>query len=321
MHQQINPIRLIVFPGAFNWPIWVAQELNFFIRHGVDVEICDTPGSEFQLSQLIQGNADLAITLSDNVIAYREGQGEAPIVGSDLVALMASDTRVLPALVTASDIKSYQDLKGKVLAVDAYKTGYTNLLLAMLESGGLSPGDYEIVSAGGVQQRFNALLDGKYAGALFNSPFQSLLVENGFTLMDTAARVFSRYQGQVLAARQSWANSNKERVIGFIKSFLIALAWLYDEANREHAYKIFRDRQPHAGPQAAATAFQVLFNQERGFPLDGKIDLEAFNLVVELRSRFGIPKKKLGMANEYVDSSFLEEALLSPSILGGHKNF
>ncbi|MCZ7598620.1 MAG: hypothetical protein M5U09_14045 [Gammaproteobacteria bacterium] len=45
-----------------------------FARHGVRIEVMETPGSVFQLVELVEGRADLAITLVDNVLAYREGR-------------------------------------------------------------------------------------------------------------------------------------------------------------------------------------------------------------------------------------------------------
>src|SRR5262245_23967790 len=79
-----KPVNLIVFPGGFNWPIWVAQEKGFFARHGIEPKITPTPGSAFQLTGLIEGKFDIAMTAIDNLIAYREGQGEAKILGPDL---------------------------------------------------------------------------------------------------------------------------------------------------------------------------------------------------------------------------------------------
>ena len=28
--QNLEPVSVIVFPGGFNWPIWVAQEKGYF---------------------------------------------------------------------------------------------------------------------------------------------------------------------------------------------------------------------------------------------------------------------------------------------------
>src|SRR3977135_4569049 len=79
-------VNLIVFPGGFNWPVWVAQEKGLFARNGLEVRITPTPGSAFQLTNLIDGKFDIAMTAIDNLIAYREGQGEVPKPGRELVA-------------------------------------------------------------------------------------------------------------------------------------------------------------------------------------------------------------------------------------------
>ena len=75
-------------------------------------------------------------------------------------------------LVAVPEVKSYADLKGKTLSVDAMTTGYAFVLFEMLERGGLKKADYEVVRAGGVLQRFNALLENKHAATLLLSPFE-----------------------------------------------------------------------------------------------------------------------------------------------------
>ena len=303
-------VRLVVFPGGFNWPVWAATDLGMFAQHGIEIEVTPTPGSVFQLTGLIEGRFDLAITLVDNVIAYREGQGEVPVTGPDLCAIMAADTRVYPALMTAPDVKSYADLHGRSLSVDARTTGYANVLYAMLEAGGLAPGDYTIESVGGVQQRFDALLAGKQAGALFNSPFEGLLRERGFNLLDTAIAVIGRYQGQVLATRRGWASEHRTAAVAFIRAFLQALAWLRDPANRTAAIAIFNRHQPASAPGAAETAHAVLFDAQTGFPADGRVDPLALEKVIQLRARYGVPTMPLARGvSDYYEPDYLEQAL------------
>ena len=199
-----------------------------------------TPGSVFQLTGLIEGRFDIAITLIDNVVAYREGQGEVPIAGPDLFAFMAADTRVFPTLVTQAEVTSYADLRGRTLSVDAMSTGYALVLAAMLDHGGLKPGEYRLDSVGGAQERYLALSENKHAGCLLNSPFEGLLRARGFNVLDTAIAVLGKYQGQVGAARKSWAVANREAVVGFIRAFMTAVRWLHDPAHCEEAFGIYR---------------------------------------------------------------------------------
>src|SRR6202140_2446337 len=90
--QTPKRLEVIVFAGGFNWPIWAAQKQGYFAQSNVAVHLTPTPGSEFQLKNLIEGKFDLAMTAIDNVIAYTEGQGEAPVsVTPDLVVVMGGD--------------------------------------------------------------------------------------------------------------------------------------------------------------------------------------------------------------------------------------
>jgi TRAP-type uncharacterized transport system substrate-binding protein len=73
------------------------------------------------------------MTAIDNVVAYDEEQGEAQTVANlDLVAFMGGDNGFL-RLVTVPEVKTYADLKGKQLSVDALTTGYAFVLRKLLE--------------------------------------------------------------------------------------------------------------------------------------------------------------------------------------------
>jgi ABC-type nitrate/sulfonate/bicarbonate transport system substrate-binding protein len=62
-------LRVNIFPGGFNWPIWVAQEKGFFVKNGVDVKTINTPNSQSQLTGLINGEFEIAMTAIDNLLA------------------------------------------------------------------------------------------------------------------------------------------------------------------------------------------------------------------------------------------------------------
>src|SRR5256885_11077471 len=123
MQTSLLVVNLIVFPGGFNWPVWVAQEKGFFAKNGLEVKVTPTPSSVFQLTNLIEGKFDIAMTAIDNLIAYREGQGEAKVDGPDLIAFMGGDNGFL-RLVAVPEVRTLADLRRKTVSVDARTTGY-----------------------------------------------------------------------------------------------------------------------------------------------------------------------------------------------------
>ncbi len=305
--QSLKTINLIVFPGGFNWPVYVAQDKGLFARQGLDVRVTPTPNSTFQLTGLIEGKFDIAMTAIDNLIAYREGQGS--VLGPDLFAFMGGDTGFL-RLVTVPEVKSFADLKGKEVSVDALTTGYAFVLLDMLERNGLvKDRDYTTPTAGGGLQRFNALMEKKHAGTLLISPFEVQAQARGFNLLANGIDVLGRYQGLVGGARKAWAEANRDAVIGYIAAYAAAVDWLYDPANKEEAIAIFLKNLPQAQRPAAETSYGILLSPKEGFQKKAQIDMDGVKTVLQLRSKYGQPKKTLTDPSPYYDGSFYTEAM------------
>ncbi len=307
--RELKPVSVIVFPGGFNWPIWVAQEKGFFAQNGIDVKLSPTPGSAYQLTNLIAGKYDIAMTAIDNLIAYREGQGEEPVLGPDLFAFMGSDNGFL-RLVSVPEVTSVAQLKGKTVSVDARTTGYAFVLFEMLERGGLMlDRDYNVVRAGGVLQRFQALLKKEHAATLLLSPFEVPAEAKGFHKLGDATAVLGAYQGLVGGARKSWADAHRAEVVGYIRGFVAGVDWLYDPANKAEAIAILRKNLPSLDEKTAEASYRILLSPTDGFQKKAKIDLDGVRTVLALRSKYAQPRKNLTDPGIYYDDSFYREAL------------
>ena len=80
--SDLSLLTVNVFPGGFNWGVYVGQDKGFFADAGIAVEIQDTPNSVTQMTDFSLGKFDIAMTAVDNIVAYAEGQGEAPCAGA-----------------------------------------------------------------------------------------------------------------------------------------------------------------------------------------------------------------------------------------------
>lgn len=305
--QMPQSISLIVFPGGFNWPIWVAQQKGYFAQNGIEVKLTNTPNSVFQLTGLIEGRFDMAMTAIDNLVAYMEGQGEAKVDRQpDIFAFMGGDNGFL-SLVTVPEAKTYADLKGRTLSVDALTTGYAFVLLDLLERGELKQGDFEVVKAGGVLQRWDELKQKKQAGTMLITPFDIIAQAAGFNVLQRAIDVYGHYQGLVGATRRDWARDNAKALQGYIRAYVQAVDWLGDPANKEEAISILRGHLQQMSPELAAKTYAVLAPPQ-GFTPKAKIDMAGVSKVLELRSRYGEPKKTLSDPAKYFDARYYEAA-------------
>ncbi|UVH60607.1 ABC transporter substrate-binding protein [Variovorax paradoxus] len=306
----MTPISVISFPSPHDWPLWVAQELGFFDRNQIAVSLTQTADSKFQLAGLIDGKFDVAMTGIDNVVAYMEGQGEAPTQASpDIFAFMGASNKAFLRLVTVPEVTRVADLKGKQVSVDALTTGYAFVLRKLLEEGGLAPSDVEFVSVGGLRQRYQALMEKKQAGTLLISPMHVAAQKSGFNILANAEDVLGPYQASVGAARRDWARHNRAALVGYIRAYMDAIAWLRNPANEARAIAMLGKNMPGMTEPMAAQAYEVLLNPENGLDPRAPIDIEGIATVLALRSEYAEPRKSLSEAGKYYDLQYHTDAI------------
>lgn len=306
--RKHESVSVIVFPGGFNWPIWAAQEHGYFERHGITVALTPTPNSVFQLTNLIDGKFDIAMTAIDNVVAYNENQGEAPTVAKpDLIAFMGGDNGFL-RLITVPEVKVYADLKGRHLSVDALTTGYAFVLRKLLKENGLASTDYELVKAGGVVERFESLCRKQHSGTLLISPFEVLAEAQGFNRLANAVDQLGHYQGVVGATRRVWAKQHERELVAYIRGYLAGLDWLFEPTNKNEAILLLRSKLPNMSEHLASKSYDILLDPQNGFSRKAELNLEGVRTVLSLRSEYGNPRKYLSDPSKYLEPIYYEMA-------------
>jgi ABC-type nitrate/sulfonate/bicarbonate transport system substrate-binding protein len=309
VEKSLAKITLNVFPGGFNWPSFVAQAKGFFAANRLEVMLQPTPNSVAQMTGLSCDEFQIAMTAVDNIVAYVEGQGEAPIGAQpEFFAFMGSDSGFL-SLVAQREVEDWRNLQGKTLSVDARTTGYAFVLFEMLRRNGLADGDYKIVRAGGMTQRWEALRAQQQDATLLSAPFDLLAEAHGLHRLARATDVIGPYQGNVAAAKRSWAATHVDEVIGFIRAYAAAIEWLYDRSNRHEAVRILTESLPHMTAELAQRSYEQLLDPARGFFRQAKINAGGLETVLELRSRYGEPARSLTEPAKYYDPAYYEKAL------------
>ncbi len=306
--QGPKPLEVIAFGGGGNWPIWAAQDRGLFAKNGIAVKLSFTPNSVEQIRNLVNGTYDLGTTAYDNVVAYQEGQGEIELtVQPDLFAFMGGYSGSL-RFVTQPDIKTYAALKGKTLGVDAATTGFAFILYKLAAMNGLALSDYKIEKLGGTPARVQAMMEGRIAGTMISSPSEILPESKGYTRLGDTTTTFGPYQASIGVARRSWAAKNGDQLTAFIRSYVEAMDWLQQPANKDEAVAIYMKHVANAPRPAAQKAYEVMFAEKEGFQKRAKLDVEGCRTVLKLRSEFAKPQKNLTDPLKYVDESFYRKA-------------
>jgi ABC-type nitrate/sulfonate/bicarbonate transport system substrate-binding protein len=310
MNDHAN-IRIIAFPGAPNLPVFAALEQGFFAQEGLGVSLTTTPSSVYQFEQFHAGEFDLAFTAFDNVVAYQEGQGAAKLSGPTDFRVIMGATQVELSAIVAPAIESGADLKGKSLALDAVGTGFAFVLYAMLEQLGLTLADYERVAVGATPERWQSVKDGTHAGTITIEPFTSIARAAGFRLLRQSTESFPAYQGGIVAARESWAHQNPQRVKAFIRGYLKGLAWTLAPENRVNAATLLQARMPEIKPGVVEAVLTSLLSPRSGLTPGGAVLRDGMRTVLDLRSRYGNGQMSLSDVDKYLALSFYDEVLSS----------
>lgn len=306
--KPLTTINVIAVSGGVNLPAWVAERQGFFANHGVAVKLNFAFGSTFLMSNLIDGKFDVAIIGIDNLVAYQEGRGEGKLTGTpDLVAFMGLNSGFIH-LIGAPDVKTIADLRGRQLAVDALTTGFAFVLREMIARAGMTDADVTYVPTGAGPPRLRALIEGKQAAALLNTPLELQAVERGFTRLGSATQILGHYQGHAVFAQRGWIARNEAAVIGLMRAYGDAMEWLFDPKNREITEALLVAHDRGMTPALARRTYEVLVDPKEGLYRNLVLDIEGLRTVLELRDKFSTPPMNLTDPMKYVDLELYRKA-------------
>ena len=306
-----DTIRVIEFPSTGILPHHVAMEQGLFEAEGLNVEITATPNSVFQITNLIDGNFEIAGTAIDNVVAYQEGQGVAELSREpDLFAFMGA-SQVNLGLVVQADIAGYSDLKGTTLCVDALSTGFAFQLREMLEINGVGLDEYELIPVGATKARLESLIAGEHAGALLNPPFTEFGAAAGLRVIDYSQDALPPCQIGVMGACRGWAEANPQALEGFIRAELRAIDWITDPANADAATDTLQRNMQGMDRAGAEAAMKIVLDPDLGLAGSDVINDAGVATILALRSKFGEPQKDLTEPARYIDLRYYNTAKAS----------
>jgi ABC-type nitrate/sulfonate/bicarbonate transport system substrate-binding protein len=307
VHAQ-TPLRVMSFPGGANLPLWVAEDKGLFARERLAVTMSPAPNSVVLFQSLINDEQEIALAAYDNVVAYQEGQGEVELSATpDFFAFMGF-SRGTVRLVVSPDIKGYDDLRGKTLAVDAVATGYSLVLQKLLQLGGLKEGEYRLESFGATGARAQALMENKFSGTILTTPLEIAPEARGYRRLANAVDVLGPYQTIVGIARRRWAERNRDALVRFIRASTEAIDWLFDPKNRVEAVAVYRKHLPNVPADAAKLHVDAMLADHEGFERGGALDSEGMMTVLRIRSELGLPRKQLTDPARYADERYRQAA-------------
>ena len=295
--------------GLFNKDaaIIAAQEKGFLQAEKIRVEIATVTDSPTLLRNLISGNYDLILNNADNVIAWAEGQGADP-GKNDFVIFLGGSQGVRQKLVVTPDIGGFQELKNKVLAVDAPTTGFAIIAISILKKHDLElTRDYTFKSFGNTAKRAAALSRGEASGAMMGMSDEEIQ-KLGFKILARSEDHVPHYARGLGATRRQWANANEELLVRFIRAMIRATDWVMEGKNKENVVKLLLPENKNS-PARAEAMYEDTISTRFGLTPRARIDWEGIRTVISLREAAGLMHSPVPTPGKYVDERFYQKAL------------
>lgn len=179
-----------------------------------------TTSSDQQYEHLRSGLSDAAVTAMDNVIAWNR---RSPDLDFRVIAQVEQTTEL--ALVARDGIETIDDLRSRLLLVDAPNNGFVIALRALLARSGISSGDFRLEPAGGVTERLESLLAGRGDATLLGPPFVARALEEGCRVLAKVNDVWPAFPGQGLVVARSRLAEIRPKLLAWLSHLVQARDW------------------------------------------------------------------------------------------------
>ena len=196
---------------APNWPSFIAVEKGFFRREGVELETAYVGNVANTVQQLVAGSFDVASSTFDTAIRAIANGGNAVMIGGIV-------TKYPYSIMTAADVATAADMKGKRVILPFPKDLLTIVWNRWLTEKGMRPDDVEQVYAGATPNRLAALVSGAVQAALLTQPFDFRAAADGYKKLIDIGAFGKEYGFLTVLARPQWLRDNPDTARGYLKA-------------------------------------------------------------------------------------------------------
>jgi len=296
-------VRVKLFGGLSNLPIFAGQAKGFFAKHGLRVETEQTPDSDVLRKSLAEGAFEIAAAGVDNALAMVD------TAGADTIIVMGGDS-AMNSLIVQPHITSIAELRGQQFIVDAPNTAYALVAKKILALNGLVAGrDYTITPTGGTIRRFQLMREHReYAGSMLNPPSSLMAEKLGFRNLGSAVKLIGAYQGTGAFVMRRWAEANRDTLERYIRGSIEALRWVQAPANKVEVTAFIAERYKLPA-DIAAKSYEAATDPADGFTPDARLNVEGLRNVLALRAEIERGGARAEPAEKYYDLTYYQRAV------------
>ncbi len=198
-------------------PGWVAKETGIFARNGLEVQLVYFSGGTPALMSLVSGYTAISQNSAPETV-------NAHIGGSDVVFIAGGTVTLDWWLMSRSEIKTAEQLKGGTLAISRFGSASDFVARFALQRIGLAPEkEVAIVQIGTTTDRMAALGAGRVQATVLPPPTMLIALKNGLNLLADVSALGLAFQHTAPVTTRRFIRENPDIVKRYLKSHVEAV--------------------------------------------------------------------------------------------------
>jgi NitT/TauT family transport system substrate-binding protein len=286
--------------SATNGSVYVAEEKGFFKKYGADVEVVVIGGGGARtVSSLMAGDIQFSV-------GGGEGSIRSQLKGVETVIVASTFSKGLQRIYARPEIKTYQELKGKRIAITQFGSAGHIALLLMMKKWNMRADQVQIVTLGSSPAMLIGLDKGSADAAVLTIPTFFLADEKGYRTIGDAANMDIAYLQNTLESTRSFLR-NRDRALRFMKGYVEGIA--YFKKNRRESIDVMRKKLRIQSEQERDSKYLELSYNLLAATFYNEVPYPSLRGVQTILDKIGEeePKVKERDAKSFVDESFVKE--------------
>jgi ABC-type nitrate/sulfonate/bicarbonate transport system substrate-binding protein len=268
----------------------VAEFKGFFEREGLVVKFHEATYAPDHNRGMAEGRWDFTLSSADTMIARTTTDGV------DYLLFMQAEEGLSAYLIGQQNVKSIEELRGKLLAGDPGDSNLDLIRRKILREHNINEAEYHVEIIGSSPKRLEAFVQRRVAAAMLTPPASDKALAAGGVLLAKAEDYVPGWPLTCGWALRSWLVNHHEIAVRFIRAWVAATDWLLAPENRAETLALIMTKE-ELSQDAADEAYRKVVPQAR-------INPAALKTVIELRKEMGVYKPPYDPPERFYDASY-----------------
>jgi NitT/TauT family transport system substrate-binding protein len=281
--------------SALNSPFWVMNDAGFWKQEGLDIQLVYIASSPTVARATLAG--EIVLSGANSQVIVDVGLG-----GGDLVAMGAITNVVAFYVMAAPEVKTVNDLKGKVVGVTRFGASTDFGMRMLLSKYGLEPvKDVPFIQIGGMPELAAALSKKTVFAAPMSQPMVYLARQAGMRMIANLAEEDIPFMHIGLTTSRKWIREYRPQAKAFVRAYGRALHFMHTRKEETRAIFAKYTRINDTGMLNGSIQYGYDFMEKVPF-----VKAPAFQVTLDQIARTN-PKAKQAKPEQFFDNSLVQE--------------